>query len=93
MATRAYGRGRIAYIGDVNCEAGTADLVLAFCSSNQVGIAAADLVNPLALTAEEVAEVLCQKNAGNTSFGIKDFTAARLAYEQALEVYGTRPGR
>ena len=75
----------------MNCEAGTADLVLAFCSA-PVGVAVADLADLFALTADEAAEVLRLKGEGNASFRAQDFQTARALYDEALAVYGDRPG-
>ena len=72
VATRKYGKGRIAYFGDVNCEKTTAQLVLAFCRGAPKTTAAN--ASPAGGSIENV------KSEGNAHF-----VAGR--YEEAIEYY------
>ena len=91
VATRAVGKGRIAYIGDVNCESATAELTAAFCSGPS-GFSAGTLGELSALTPAEYSEVQRLKAEGNARFGSKDFIGANESYGRAMEIAGSRRG-
>jgi hypothetical protein len=91
VATRKVGKGRVCYVGDVNCEADTAELVAAFCAAPS-GFSANDLQALAALSPDEFSQVLQLKAKGNACFGAKDFSGAKKAYGRARKVFGCRRG-
>jgi hypothetical protein len=89
VAMHEYGKGAIAYFGDVNGEAETLWLVAAFIESRAPKLPI-DIFS--SLSASEFAEVKQLKDAGNSEFGASNLEQAVANYKSALDIFGSRLG-
>jgi hypothetical protein len=89
VAMHEYGKGAIAYFGDVNGEAETLWLVAAFIESRAPKLPI-DIFS--SLSESEFAEVKQLKDAGNSEFGASNLDQAVANYNSALDLFGSRLG-
>mmetsp|Transcript_5103 Transcript_5103/g.5799 ORF Transcript_5103/g.5799 Transcript_5103/m.5799 type:complete len:397 (+) Transcript_5103:132-1322(+) len=89
VAMHEYGKGIIAYFGDVNAEAETLWLVAAFIESRSPKVPI-DVFS--ALSESDFTEVMQCKENGNIAFGASDLDRAETQYKAALDIFGSRRG-
>jgi hypothetical protein len=89
VAMHEYGKGAIAYFGDVNGEAETLWLVAAFIQSRAPKL---PIDTFSSLSGSEFAEVKQLKDDGNSEFGASNLEQAVANYKSALDIFGRRLG-
>ena len=89
VAMHEYGKGVIAYFGDVNAEVETLWLVEAFIESRAPKL---PIDNYSSIDIPEFAEIKRLKEAGNVEFGASNLEQAEAMYKSALEIFGSRLG-
>lgn len=89
VAMHDYGKGAIAYFGDVNGEDATLWLVAAFIKSRSPKLPIDKLSG---LSESEYANVTQLKEQGNKEFGASNLEQAKSEYKSALDVFGCRLG-
>ena len=89
VAMHEYGKGTIAYFGDVNAETETPWLVAAFIESRSPKL---PINNFSALSASEFSKVIQHKEDGNVAFGGSNLDLAETQYNFALDIFGSRLG-
>jgi hypothetical protein len=89
VAMHNYGKGCVAYLGDVNCETETVELLLAFCHSRcpPKAIDCFAGIDP-----DGFAAILDQKDKGNAAFKDGNLQGAISFYNAAIKGYGLSKG-
>ena len=89
VAMHEYGKGVIAYFGDINDETETLWLVASFIASRAPKLPI-DCFS--SLSDVEFSQVIQFKESGNIDFGASELDQAEVHYQSALEIYGLKLG-